>query len=58
MVEITGLEPVTSGMRSRRSPKLSYIPKSNRYSPEYDYDPARCHSYYRMSDQQSRGQPF
>ena len=28
-VEKTGIEPVTSGMRHRRSPNVSYIPKKD-----------------------------
>ena len=29
LVELIGIEPTTSGLQSRRSPKLSYSPKGN-----------------------------
>jgi hypothetical protein len=35
MVELTGIEPATSGVQNRRSPNLSYSPKNwSRFHPD------------------------
>ena len=45
MVELVGLEPTTSSLRTRRSPKLSYSPKACRCTKGFyqcSPDWARC----------------
>ena len=37
MVEVRGLEPLTSGLQSPRSAKLSYTPLSKSTSNDYTY---------------------